>query len=81
LRGQVSGFLSLDKAEPYFYRAEHAERLAAFTGQAAIAIDNARIFTEMQRRVERERLLFTATRDFTAGWIQKLYCKRLPTTW
>jgi diguanylate cyclase (GGDEF)-like protein len=67
LRGQVSGFLSLDKAEPYFYRPEHAERLAAFTGQAAIAIDNARIFTEMQRRVERERLLFTATRDFTAG--------------
>ena len=67
LRGQVIGFLSLDKTEPRFYHPGHAESLAAFTSQAAIAIENARIFTEMQRRAEKERLLFAATRDFTDG--------------
>ncbi|MEW5871062.1 MAG: histidine kinase N-terminal 7TM domain-containing protein [Chloroflexota bacterium] len=48
VRGQVIGFLSLDKIEPNFYGLEHAERLAAFASHAAIAIENARIFTEMQ---------------------------------
>lgn len=67
LREQVIGFLSLDRAEPGFYHPEHADRLSAFTGQAAIAIDNARIFTEVQRGAEKERLLLDATRDFTAG--------------
>lgn len=61
------GFLSLDKIEANFYQSEHGTILAAFTGQAAIAIENARIFTEMQHGVEKERLLFAAVNDFTAG--------------
>lgn len=66
-RGAVIGFLSLHKAEPGFYQPGYASSLAAFTGQAANAIENARIFTEMQRATAKERLLFAATRDFTAG--------------
>ncbi len=65
--GQVIAFFSLDKTEPDFYRPEHAERLAAFAGQAALAIENARLFTEVRRRAEEQRLLYAATRDFTAG--------------
>ncbi|MFM8322683.1 MAG: histidine kinase N-terminal 7TM domain-containing protein, partial [Chloroflexota bacterium] len=67
VRGRVIGFLSLDKAEPGFYTPDHAQGLAAFTGQTAIAIENARAFTEMQRQSEKERLLLAATRDFTSG--------------
>jgi len=67
LHGEVIGFLSMDKIEANFYHPEHSQILAAFAGQAAIAIENARIFTEMQRGVEKERLLFAATNDFTAG--------------
>jgi diguanylate cyclase (GGDEF)-like protein len=65
-KGKLAGFFSLDKFEPGYYRLEHAERLSAFAGQAAIAIENARLFSETRRRAERERLLFAATRDFTA---------------
>ena len=66
-RGVVIGFLSLHKVEPGFYQPGYTSSLAAFTGQAANAIENARIFTEMQRTTAKERLLFAATRDFTAG--------------
>lgn len=65
--GHIIGFFSLDKTEPGFYRPEHAERLAAFAGQAALAIENARLFDETRRRAEEQRLLYEATRDFTAG--------------
>jgi diguanylate cyclase (GGDEF)-like protein len=64
---EVIGFLSLDKHEADFYHPEHGVILAAFTGQAAIAIENASIFTEMQKGVEKERLLVAAVNDFTAG--------------
>src|SRR6185436_14870238 len=43
-------FFSLDKAEPDFYQPEHAELLSRFAGQAAFALQNARLFTRSQRR-------------------------------
>ncbi|MDW8328172.1 MAG: diguanylate cyclase, partial [Anaerolineales bacterium] len=65
--GHVIAFFSLDKIEPGFYRPEHAERLAAFAGQAALAVENARLFAETRRRAEEQRILYEATREFTAG--------------
>ncbi|MCX7853697.1 MAG: diguanylate cyclase [Caldilineales bacterium] len=59
-------FFSLDKTEPGFYRPEHVERLAAFSGQAAIALENARLHAQVRRRAEEQRRLFEATRAFTA---------------
>lgn len=43
-------FFSLDKAEPDFYQPEHADRLSRFAGQAAFALQNARLFTHTQHR-------------------------------
>jgi diguanylate cyclase (GGDEF)-like protein len=65
-RGEVIAFFSLDKAEPGFYRAEHVERLAAFAGQAAIALENARLHAVTRRRAEEQRRLFEATLAFAA---------------
>jgi diguanylate cyclase (GGDEF)-like protein len=65
-QNQVSGFLSLDSLKSGFYNPEHAERLALFARQAAVSIENARLFTETQQQAQKERLLFMATRDFTA---------------
>jgi diguanylate cyclase (GGDEF)-like protein len=65
--GQVIAFFSLDKTEPYFYRQEHATYLAAFASQAALAIENARLYSEAQRRSEEQRMLYAAARDFSAG--------------
>lgn len=67
IHGRVIAFFSLDKTEPNFYRPEHADYLAAFAGHAALAIENARLYSEAQRRTEELRILYAATRDFSAG--------------
>lgn len=49
---EVIGFFSLDKLEANYYRPEHAELLRAFTGQAALALQNARNFEQVHQRLE-----------------------------
>ncbi len=44
-------FLGLNHSRPNFYQAAHATRLAAFAGQAAIAIQNARLYKALRQRV------------------------------
>ncbi len=66
-QGEVIAFFSLDKREPGFYQPEHAERLSAFAGQAALMLQNARLFEAQQRRAEEQRLLWHASQDFTSG--------------
>ena len=46
------GMISVDKQEPGFYHQEHARLAMAFAAQAAVAIENARLFDEVQRAKE-----------------------------
>jgi len=46
--GDVIGFLTVDSAQPNFFNAQHAERLQTFANQAAIALQNARMFQALQ---------------------------------
>jgi PAS domain S-box-containing protein len=57
VQDQVIAFFSLDKAEPNYYQPEDAARLAAFAGQAALALQNARFFAEAERRARELDLL------------------------
>lgn len=52
--GEVIGVYGLDKAEPNFFTPEHAKLAETLAGQAAVAIQNARLFEQV--RVGRERL-------------------------
>jgi diguanylate cyclase (GGDEF)-like protein/PAS domain S-box-containing protein len=45
----VVGFLSLHSGEVGYFRAEHAERLTTFANQAAVAIQKARLFEDLNR--------------------------------
>lgn len=61
-QGHVIAFFSLEKREPDFYRPLHAQRLAAFAGQAALALQNAQWFaTIRQRQAELETLFALST--------------------
>jgi PAS domain S-box-containing protein len=48
-RGRIIGFLNLDSIWPGFYTSIHAERLQTFADQAAIAVENAGLYEEVQR--------------------------------
>jgi PAS domain S-box-containing protein len=47
---RVVALFGLDKAERDFYKPEHAESLTMFASQAGLALQNARLFEETQRR-------------------------------
>ncbi|MDW8327389.1 MAG: GAF domain-containing protein, partial [Anaerolineales bacterium] len=51
LQGRTLAFFNLEKIEPGFYRQAHVERLAAFAGQAALALQNAQLYEAERRRV------------------------------
>jgi diguanylate cyclase (GGDEF)-like protein/PAS domain S-box-containing protein len=62
LRGQILGFLNLNSATAGFFTPAKAERLQAFADQAAVAIENARFFGELQSFARRMALLNDITR-------------------
>ncbi len=49
VHGQVIGFLNLDSNTPGFFTTRHADRLGIFADQAAIAIENAQLYDELQQ--------------------------------
>ncbi|MEW6093987.1 MAG: GAF domain-containing protein, partial [Chloroflexota bacterium] len=56
-RGNVIGYITLDNRQPAIYNGESAALVQAFAYQAAIAIDNARLYeAEQARRQEAEAL-------------------------
>jgi diguanylate cyclase (GGDEF)-like protein len=66
-QGQLFGFISLDKIEAGFYQIEHADRLAIFAAQAALALQNARLFEVVQCHAEENRKLREATSVVTSA--------------
>ncbi len=52
LKGQVIGFLNLNSAAPGFFTPAHAERLQAFADQAAVAIENARLYEAIRHHAD-----------------------------
>ncbi len=62
--GQVIGFYSLDHATPNFFTDEHRARAEVLSAQAAVAIHNARLFDQVQRRVDELESLHQASLHF-----------------
>ena len=57
IQDEVIGFFSLDKAEAGFYGAKHAEMLAVFGIQAALALQNATFYEDAQKRAREAETL------------------------
>jgi PAS domain S-box-containing protein len=50
VKGELSGVIAIDKAETGFYSEENLRAGTTFASQAAVALDNARLFEESERR-------------------------------
>lgn len=55
VENKVVGLIGLDSATPGFFTEEHAERLKAFSMQAAIAIENTRLYTKSLHELEERK--------------------------
>jgi diguanylate cyclase (GGDEF)-like protein/PAS domain S-box-containing protein len=56
VHGQVIGFISLFSGTVNFYSINDAERLKPFANQAAIALENARLYSETQLKADTDEL-------------------------
>lgn len=55
VKNKVVGFISIDSNIPDFFNNKQAERLQAFSAQAAIAIENTRLYTNSQHELEERK--------------------------
>ncbi len=85
LKDKTLGFLSLDSATPGFFTQNHAEQLQVFADQAAIAIQNARLYDRAKRAAvleERSRLANELHDTISQTlWSVSLIAERLPVLW
>lgn len=63
-QGRVIAFLSLGAVEPGAYGADYASYLAVFASQAALALENARLFAETQQLTITDALTGLANRHY-----------------
>ena len=66
-KGRLLGFISLDAETPNFFKIDQLNRLRAFADQAAIAIENAQLFSVTSRRAEEMRILYEIGLAVTSG--------------
>lgn len=51
-KGEIIGVLQLEKKQEHFYGEHHSQLVLAFANQAAVALNNANLFTEAAERAE-----------------------------
>src|SRR5262245_2204270 len=61
--GRLLGMIALDKREPGFYTTEHGRLALAFAAQAAVSIENARLFEQTRRHAQELAQLAGALRE------------------
>lgn len=61
--GRVIGLYSMDKVVPDFFTEQHQELAEAIAGQAAVAIQNAQLFAQIQAELAERRYTESALRE------------------
>jgi signal transduction histidine kinase/PAS domain-containing protein len=64
-QGKVIGFFSLDKKESNHFQPTDADQLSAFAGQAALTLQNSRLFETTQRRLKEVNSLYQVSQGIT----------------
>ena len=66
LQNELVAFLALNFSEANFYTASDVVRLEAFAGQAAIALQNARLYEQLQKRFNEQTTLNTISQSIAS---------------
>gem|GEM_PF-326745 len=66
VKEEIVGMLTLDHHVPEYYSWSHAELTMAFANQAAVAIENASLYQETERRAEESEALFSVQQAITS---------------
>lgn len=66
-RDSIIGFLNVDSALPGFFSQVDAERLQAFTSQAAIALENARLYDQARGEITARMRALKQERNFVSA--------------
>jgi diguanylate cyclase (GGDEF)-like protein len=66
-KGRPVGLINLDSTIPHFFNHEQAEILSVFADEAAVAIENARLYESARRRAEEMSTLYRVGLTLTAG--------------
>ncbi len=68
---EVIGLLNLDKEQKYFYTDEDAELARAFANQAAVAIENARLYQAAREAADRSAALHQISQQIVSAGMDK----------
>ena len=66
VKGVTLGMLTLDHNQPNYFSKQHAELVLAFANHTAVAIENARLYREIERRAEESEALFAVQQAMTS---------------
>jgi PAS domain S-box-containing protein len=66
VRDQTIGMLSMDHSSPGAFDTSQAQFAQVFANQAAVAIENARLYTEAERRADESEALFAVQQAITS---------------
>ncbi len=64
-KGELLGFINLDADTPNFFKEEYIPRLQVFANQAAVAIENAQLFSEVAESAEEMAILYEISSKVT----------------
>lgn len=64
---QVIAIFSISKFEPHFYNQDHLTRLEALSNQAALALQNAKLFAALQKRLMEVNILYGISQDISGS--------------
>ena len=66
VKDRIIGILNIDNHAPYAYTPEIGETVAAFANQAAIAVENSRLYREIEQRINELTILYHAAQATAA---------------
>jgi diguanylate cyclase (GGDEF)-like protein len=74
---RVIGMLAIDSFKKGYFTSEHARFASMFADQVAIAIENARLYDEVEQRVNELSYLYSAAQDLGASLEPKVILEKM----